>query len=168
AILTGLAVVPLLARHRLFRTKYAGVLRELPGSFLSVLGPRSLTLSIIVQATGVAQVWLIGRAIHAPVPASYYWILVPMVSLATLLPVSLNGMGVREGSSVLLLAPLGISTGTALSLAFLWFLAGVVASLAGAGFYLFGHFPRFEVQSDDGSVGGDPDQGRTGQPEAAA
>ena len=44
-------------------------------------------------------------------PAAYYWVLVPMVSLLTLLPVSINGMGVREGGMVLLLAPLGVGTG---------------------------------------------------------
>jgi len=130
--------------------------------------PWPLALSIIVQAANVVVVWLVGLAIGAPVPGSYYWVLVPMVSVLTLLPVSLNGMGVREGGMVLLLAPLGVSTGTAVSLAFLWFAVFTTCSLGGLAFYLFGRFPRFEVSSDGEPVCGDSDQGRARQPQAAA
>ena len=62
-------------------------------------------------------------------PASYYWILVPVVSLMTLVPVSLNGMGVREWGTVLMLAPLGVGSGPATALAFLWFLTFSAVSL---------------------------------------
>lgn len=125
-------------------------------------------LSVVVQAANVVLVWLIGHALGAPVPAAYYAVLVPVVTLLTLLPVSLNGMGVREGAMVLLLAPFGITEGTALSLAFLWFLTFTAVSLLGVGFYLFGGFPRFEVRGDDDPVDRGSDQGREGQLEAAA
>jgi hypothetical protein len=93
-------------------------------------------------------------------------------------------MGLREGGTVLLLAPLGVGTAEAVTLAILTFAVQVLASLAGCGFYLFGHFPRFEGapssaslplggavvegQGDAQSVGGDPDQGRARKPSAAA
>src|SRR5262249_1186810 len=125
-------------------------------------------LSVLVQSANVVLVWLVGRALGAEVPASYYWILVPVVTLLTLLPISLNGMGVREWGTVLMLAPLGVSEATALTLAFLWFATFSVVSLGGAIFYLWGRFPRFEVRPDDEPVRGDPDQGREGQPRAAA
>jgi uncharacterized membrane protein YbhN (UPF0104 family) len=102
------------------------------------------------------------------VPASYYGIAVPMVTLLTLLPVSLNGMGVREGGMVLFLAPLGIPSSTALTLAFLWFSVFVAASMFGAGIYLFGNLSRPGEQAHDPFIGGDSDQGRTRQPKAAA
>jgi uncharacterized protein (TIRG00374 family) len=125
-------------------------------------------LSLLVQGINVVLVWLIGRAIGAPVPASYYGIVVPMVTLLTLLPISVNGMGVREGGMVLFLAPLGIPSSTALSLALLWFSVFVAASLFGAGIYLFGNFCRPGEQAHDPSLGRDSDQGRTRQPKAAA
>jgi uncharacterized protein (TIRG00374 family) len=136
------------------------------------LRPRLLlgttALSLVVQASNVLLVWLVGRAIDAPVPVSYYWILVPMVTLLTLLPISLNGMGVREWGTVLFLAPLGVGQGTALSLAFLWFSVFTAASLCGGVIYLFGSFPRPEVGPDHETVRGDTDQGRAGQSRAAA
>ena len=109
-----------------------------------------------------------GLALGVDVPASYYWIVVPVVSLLTLFPVSLNGMGVREWGVVLLLAPLGVAAESATALAFLWFLTFTSVSLFGAFFYLFGRFPRFEVRPDDQPVRRDTDQGREGQHNAAA
>jgi uncharacterized membrane protein YbhN (UPF0104 family) len=97
----------------------------------------SMALSVIIQSGNVALVWLVGLAIRAPIPASYYWIMVPMVTLLTILPISLNGMGVREGGTILFLAPLGISHATALSLALLWFSVFTVVSLLGGLLYVF-------------------------------
>ncbi len=128
----------------------------------------SAGLSFLVQAANVVIVWMAGRAMGLPVPAGYYWILVPMVTLLTMIPVSLNGMGIREWGMALFLAPLGVPAGAALSLSFLWFAVFSAASLLGGGVYLFGRFPRPQVQSDHGPVRSDSDQGRAGQLKAAA
>ena len=128
----------------------------------------STLLSVVVQLANVLVVLLIGLALQVSVPASYYLMLVPTVTLLTLLPVSLNGMGVREGATALMLAPLGVDAGRAVTLAFLWFVAFVLPSLCGVFPYLIGNAPRFEGSNDDRSLGGDPNQGRTGQPRTAA
>jgi hypothetical protein len=99
----------------------------------------------------VVLVWLIAVALGADVPFAFCWILMPVVALLTLLPVSVNGMGVREGATVILLAPLHIGSGTAISLAFLWFAAQSSAGLGGVGFYLFGRYPRFTKDSEQES-----------------
>jgi uncharacterized membrane protein YbhN (UPF0104 family) len=125
-------------------------------------------LSLVAQVANVLVLWLLGIAIAAPVPTGYYWILVPMISLLTLLPISLNGMGIREGGMVLFLAPLGISPAVAMSLAFLWFSIFTAASLVGAGIYLLGSLPRLEGRAYDEPIGCDSDQGRAGQSRAAA
>lgn len=125
-------------------------------------------MSVLVQAGNVAVVWLVGRGVGAPVPGAYYWVVVPMVTLLTLLPVSVNGMGVREGGMALFLAPLGVERGTALGVAFLWFLVFMAAGLCGGVIYLLGCFPRPEVQPENDAVGHHSDQGRARQPGAAA
>jgi uncharacterized membrane protein YbhN (UPF0104 family) len=167
--LLALLAVPLLAQwtHRFDRVRrlVEGVRQYLRRPALLML---ATALSLAVQAANVVLVWLVGKAIAAPIPASYYWIVVPMVTLLTMLPVSLNGMGIREGGMVLFLAPLGVSEGTAVSLAFLWFSVFTATSLVGAGIYLFGNFSRPEERPIYGSLGGDSDQGRAGQSSAAA
>ncbi len=125
-------------------------------------------LSLVVQVANVVLVWLLGEALGVSVPPLYYGVLVPTVTLLTLLPISLNGMGVREGATVFLLAPCGVTAARALTLAFAWFATFTVVSLVGVVFYLTGPFSRVEVRVDDSAVGDHPDQGRAGQPAAAA
>jgi uncharacterized protein (TIRG00374 family) len=103
----------------------------------------STLLSVAVQAANVVVVWLVGQALRVPVPGAYYGVMVPMVTLLTLLP-SYNGVGLREGGVVLFLAPLGVADGTAVSLGILWYAVFTATSLGGVGFYFFGRFPRFE------------------------
>jgi uncharacterized membrane protein YbhN (UPF0104 family) len=135
----GLAATPLLQRWpRLSETR-----REQLKMFVELMrSPRmfieSTTMSILVQVAGVMILWCLGEALGLNVPVAYYCVLGPLVSLLMLLPISVNGMGVREGATVLLLAPVGVDSATALSLAFLWFMAGVAVSAMGGVVYLFG------------------------------
>jgi uncharacterized membrane protein YbhN (UPF0104 family) len=127
----------------------------------------SVLLSLVVQVAGVAQVALVGRAIGLDVPVGVYGVAVPMVALLTLLPVSVNGMGVREAGMVLFLHPAGVAAGPAVAVAFLWFCVQTAGGVVGAGVYLCGRAGRPEVRHDD-ALGDRPGQGRAGQPRAAA
>jgi len=149
---------------------------EHPGTLLAATG-----LSVLVQAGNVVLHWMVGQAMGLEVPLLYYGVAVPLVALLTLLPISLNGMGLREAGMVLLLAPVGVSSAAAVLLALVCFAITSVASLGGAGFYLMGLFPRLadvragakvrrsrEKGTDEEPVRGDSDQGREGQPPSAA
>jgi uncharacterized membrane protein YbhN (UPF0104 family) len=140
-----------------------------------VIGGATL-MSILVQVTGVFSLWLIGLALDLDVPIAYYCILGPMVSLLTLLPISVNGMGVRELGTVAFLVPLSVHEDSAKTLAFLWFGASVAVSLLGGLVYLFGAYPKAatnpatdnEGTNENGSVDRDTDQGREGEHKQAA
>jgi len=56
----------------------------------------------------------------------------PAVAIVQVLPVTIGGLGVREGAFVLFLGPLGISTSQAIALGVLIYGINLVASLAGA------------------------------------
>ncbi len=130
-------------------------------------------LSLAVQVLGIVMVWCVGLGLGLEVPLICYGVVVPLTALLTLLPISLNGMGLREAGFVVLMAPLGVATATAATLGFLQFLAAAACSLLGLGFYLFGQYPRYRPQTleeigDDRAVSGGSDQGRTGQSAPAA
>lgn len=167
--LLGFALLPVLTRHS-HRLGKLGRLIEHAHLYLRM--PRLIVettlLSLLVQAGNVILVWMVGLSIGAHVPFGFYWIAVPMITLLTLLPVSLNGMGIREWGMVLFLAPLGINEGTAISLAFLWFLVYTASGLAGGLVYLFGNFKRPEVKTEHEPVGDHSHQGRAGQPQTVA
>jgi uncharacterized membrane protein YbhN (UPF0104 family) len=125
-------------------------------------------LAVVVQVANVVVGVFLAWALGLDVPAGYFFVLVPLVTLLTLAPVSLSGMGVREGGTVLLLAPWGVPAEPAVTLALLWFAVFVTAGLVGAGCYLFGRFPRYEEGCHDAAIGRDPGQGRVRQSGAAA
>lgn len=134
-------------------------------------------LSLLVQAASVGIVWLVAAALETPIPARFLCIVVPMVSLLAMAPISVNGMGVREGAMVLFCGAIGIAPEVALSVALLWFAASVVVSLAGGVVYLLGrwpavdnHFPldRKKFEDQHGLVDHHSDQRRAGQFKTAA
>lgn len=125
-------------------------------------------LSLVVQLLNVLLVWAVGRALGLDVPLSWCFVLMPLVTLLTLVPISVNGMGVREAGTVVLLAPLGIPSGPAVLLSLAWFAVFLAAGLLGAAVYLLGNFSRCEVNREDEPVRCDPGQGRTRQRAAAA
>jgi glycosyltransferase 2 family protein len=151
----------------------------------------SLALSVVVQMASVHTTWLVMRSLGLSVPWLYLGVVIPLATLVTMLPISINGMGLKAGSLLLLLAPLGITGTQVAMISMLQYGLTVVVSLsAGLSCYLFGRFPRFEMVSgperggegsaaapaqvvgevarDEDPVRGDPDQGRKGQPPAAA
>ena len=150
-------------------------------AFTVLRSPRIFTgatvLSLGVQAGNIVLVWEVGQALGAQVPFGYYWVLVPMVTLLTMLPVSVNGMGVRENATVLFLAPLGVPDTIAMPLALLWFAVFLAISLLGGLVYLLGRFDRpvtaaeesaAHPEADNGPLRGSTDQGRARQHRAAA
>jgi uncharacterized membrane protein YbhN (UPF0104 family) len=104
-------------------------------------------LSVLIQAANVILVWLLGSAMGTPVPGSYYWIMVPMVTVLTLLP-SIGGIGLREWGMFVFLAPFDIPQKSAVGLAVLWFLVLIVAGLVGGLIYLLGSNVQAEVQAE--------------------
>lgn len=165
AAVAGWCLLPQLIRF--LPDRHQTLSSDILRSFARVVSPAPLAMSLSIQSLNVVIVWLVGLAIAAPVPGSYYWIFVPMVSLLTMAPVSINGMGVREGATILFLAPFAPAD-LAMILALLWFTVTVAVSLLGGLVYVFGRFPRVEVHSDAGSLSHHSDQGRARQPRAAA
>lgn len=53
-----------------------------------------------------------------------------------MIPVSINGLGIREAAYVLLFGPVGLSTGQAVTLSMLFFLVVTVISLLGGIIFL--------------------------------
>jgi uncharacterized membrane protein YbhN (UPF0104 family) len=142
----------------------AAEFREHPRAVLA-----ATLLSFVVQIANAVLLGLLGAALGLPVPWAYYGVVAPLVALTALLPISLNGMGLRELATIVLLQPMGVGAAEAVTLAVLSFAVSAVASLGGGGVLLLGRFPRpREVQPDDHVIGGDSDQGRARQPPAAA
>jgi len=92
--------------------------------------------SFLVQAGGAAAVGLIARSLGVIQPPIVWFAVVPLVALATVLPISINGVGVRENALAILLAPYGVSREPAVALGVLWLFTVLVTGLLGGALFL--------------------------------
>lgn len=102
-----------------------------------------LTLSFCLQALGMGVVALLAAGIGIEhISLAFYFAYLPLVTLITLIPVTFNGIGVREGAFVYFLGLKGVQAEPALSLGLLFFSVQVAASLLGGLIYAIGFHRR--------------------------
>ena len=75
--------------------------------------------------------FFISWALHLILPLTAFFAAVPIVYLATLLPISLGGLGVREASFAFLLAQFNVSASDTITLSFLVYLNQVFIGILG-------------------------------------
>ncbi len=90
-----------------------------------------LVFGLVIQVTRVSVHVCVARALGLTVPASAIFVLVPILASIVMLPISLNGIGIREGAAVVLFRPVGLSGGQAFSFQFLTWVLSVMVSLLG-------------------------------------
>ena len=98
--------------------------------------------SFLFQAVVILVVFLNANALGLSVPVSALAVFVPLISLAGMLPISVNGLGVREALYLLLFGRLGVPADAAVSLALLYFAVTLAASLPGGVVYALQRGPR--------------------------
>lgn len=101
---------------------------------------RSVSISLLVHALMISIHALIAVALHIHVPILYLAVIYGVVSLASVLPIAMNGFGVREGIYWLLLTKAGLSKDTALAFALYWDAISMTTSLLGGLILLKGHY----------------------------
>ncbi len=97
---------------------------------------KAFSLSLIVQMLSFFMVYLIARGIDQQLTFTALFVFVPIISIITMLPISISGLGVRESAFVLLFGLTGVPAEASMSISFLWFLSIVTASLIGLVEYL--------------------------------
>jgi hypothetical protein len=80
---------------------------------------------------------LVGAAIQLPVKFSDLLLFVPLLYLAILLPLSVNGIGIRESVFVLFAASWGITSADAVAFSLTVFALNLAGSLVGGVIYWF-------------------------------
>ncbi|MDX1964370.1 MAG: lysylphosphatidylglycerol synthase transmembrane domain-containing protein [Pirellulales bacterium] len=117
---------------------------------------RGIAWGVGVQGCNVLSVMFLGRALGLELQLADYAAVVPLVALATTLPISLNGVGVREGAMVLLLDDYGVSTEVSTTLALVWFTVQVAGGLLGGLVYALA--PKLDAISGDASLENSPQE----------
>ncbi len=92
---------------------------------------KAIGISVIFHSLVIVIHILIGMSLELIIPWQFYLLVVPLVVTVSMLPVSLSGIGLREGAYVFFLSFVNIPKTEALTFAFGWFTILVMSSLAG-------------------------------------
>jgi uncharacterized membrane protein YbhN (UPF0104 family) len=104
-----------------------------------------LIAALLSLTVHLIQAWMhtvMGRALDLEVPFSFCLIVYPLVGTFSAIPISLNGLGLREGGYIFLLAVIGIGTEQGIAFGLLLFLIVALDSLLGGLLFLFQRKPR--------------------------
>jgi len=91
----------------------------------------ALLLSLGFQALMVTSTWMLAKSLQLDISVAVLAVVLPLVLIATLLPVSVAGFGVREGAYVVLLGEAGVSASDATLLSLFSVATLAIASLPG-------------------------------------
>lgn len=106
----------------------------------------AVVLSIGLQLIIVMQAVLLATALDLQIPMGELALIVPVVTLVSLLPVTVNGLGLREGAFAVLGASFGISAADAVALGWLTVAGAVGYGIWGAVLHLSGRGRRDAVE----------------------
>ena len=119
----------LFEKLRLFRDTIVEY-RSHPAAFA-----RATVWAVLLQLNVVLYYVIIGRALGLTIPALDYFVFIPLVLLLQLIPVTINGLGIREVAYVAVFAFYGLSSSAALSFSFVEIAFGLLVGLLGAALY---------------------------------
>ena len=100
-----------------------------------------IVASVIYQLAIVAAGILAAKAIGISIGPTALLAFIPVVSIVQVLPVTVGGLGVREGAFTLFLQPLGVPAGQAIALGLAMYAMHLIASLLGAPSFAVGQRP---------------------------
>ena len=116
-------------------TVHVGLVRlqRHPGLALTVM-----LAALAYQLTVVLAAWMAAHALGISVGWTAMMAFMPVVAIAQALPLSIGGLGLREGSLVVLLGPLGVAASSAVALGLMLYGINMAVSLLGAPAFLVG------------------------------
>ena len=133
AALAGWLTSPLLAS---LATRLGGRLARLVDPILPYLRrPAALVpaiiLSLILQTSLAVCQYLLARGLGLEVPLATFMLCVPIANVFASLPITLNGLGVREAAYLVLFGYAGLAKPDTIALGLLWFASTMIGGLTG-------------------------------------
>lgn len=120
---------------------------------------RVFAISVASRAVWILSCFVFGIALTVSAPLASYFLVIPLVEVARMVPVSLSGLGIRETAIVALFGLFGVPPAAALALSILVYAPFLVNGLLGGVVYA--------LRGRTGATPGDADeQGATAAPQA--
>jgi hypothetical protein len=109
---------------------------QVMGQHWSVLA-YSLAISLVNQMLAISVTWVMSVGLGLHVSILYFLVFVPVITLISMIPVSLNGMGLREYAYMSLFGAIGLAPESTMALGLLSSAIIILSSLPGGVVYIF-------------------------------
>lgn len=96
---------------------------------------KAMIISLLVQLLNLFIVVILAAGMGEKIPLLVLFVFLPIIITITMIPISISGLGVREGSFVILLGLIGVKPEIATSLSLAWFFSVFAGSLPGLAIY---------------------------------
>lgn len=103
---------------------------------------RSTLISLPFTLTLIGTQYAMALGLGVDAPVRYFALFIPMVALIQLLPISFNGLGVREGAFQVLFGSVGVGEAQAVAMSLMYYIVRVVTGLLGGLVYLIGNLKK--------------------------
>jgi len=106
-------------------------------------------LSIALQLSLAICQWILARGLGLSAPVTLFVLCVPIANVFASLPVTLNGLGVRETAYMMLFGMAGMANADAIALGLLWFAATLIGNLTGVVAFVLTESPPLRATADE-------------------
>jgi len=96
---------------------------------------RAFAWSLALQGLVVLNAWLLASALHVPISLADFFLIVPLGLFLMMLPVSINGIGVRESSYAFFFRAFGVAASLGVAVAWLDYGLILLQAVAGGAVY---------------------------------
>jgi len=97
----------------------------------------SLAISLVNQTLVICVNWIMALGLQLDVSFAYFLIFIPVITLISMIPISLNGMGLREYSFMSLFGAIGVSPASCIALGVLSSIVLILSAVPGGIIYIF-------------------------------
>ena len=111
----------------------------------------AIGISIALQLSLAICQWILARGLGLSAPLTLFVLCVPIANVFASLPVTLNGLGVRETAYLMLFGMAGMAKADAIALGLLWFAATVLGNLTGVVAFVLTETPPLRASSEEPS-----------------
>jgi glycosyltransferase 2 family protein len=108
----------------------------------------AILLSLVLQASLAVCQYLLALGMGLQIPLSGVLLVVPMANVVASIPLTLNGLGMREGAYLVLFGMAGVAHQDAIALGLLWFSSTMVGGLTGLLPFVLTPAPKLETHSE--------------------
>ncbi len=103
----------------------------------------ALSVSFVAQIIEIFSIVFIARALNIQIPVVDFFIFVPLVWIVTTIPISISGLGLREGAFAVFFAQVGVSSSDAVAVSLIYYVYHLVLGILGGFVFLRSSLRRY-------------------------